>query len=297
MTDQLLWTMLRQLLWIMSSSSLVIIVFCTAEVIAGKFKFHSLNDSILDLGTFAFPELVVSPLVIYVVAAITTTLLPGDAGALAGTSIWIQIIAFLLLDDMVSYWYHRATHTFPWLWYFHMAHHTPTYMSASITRRNSYIYLIMHPNLYLVGILIYLSFGDTFIWYIAVKNTVLTAAHSAIRWDSFLYRYEFLKPIAWVIQRTISTPATHCAHHATREDDGIGHFNGNYTVLLFLWDVLFGTARITQQYPPEFGVPVDPVKGPEPWFVQLLYPLFSPSRQPAAAPLDIRPTSEEQYSR
>ncbi|WP_316224618.1 MULTISPECIES: sterol desaturase family protein [unclassified Bradyrhizobium] len=293
MTTQPLWPMLHQLLLIMSSSSLVIVIFCAAELAVGKFKFHSLNDSILDLGTFAFPELIVSPLVASVVAAITTTLLPAQAGALAGTAIWIQVVAFLLLDDMVSYWYHRATHTFPWLWHFHMAHHTPTYMSASIARRNSYIYLIMHPNLYLVGILIYLGFGDVFVWYISVKNVVLTSAHSAIRWDAFLYRYKFLKPLAWVIQRTISTPATHFAHHATREDDGIGHYNGNFTVLLFFWDVLFGTARITQQYPPAFGIPVDPVKGPEPWFVQLFYPLFSPSRRPAPILPDVSPSSEK----
>ncbi|WP_375413233.1 sterol desaturase family protein [uncultured Bradyrhizobium sp.] len=289
--------MLHQLLWVMGSASLVIVIFCLLEMATGNFKPRSLNDSILDLGTFLFPEMVVRPVVIFVVAAITTALLPGDAGALAGTPIWIQVLAFLLLDDMVSYWYHRATHTFPWLWYYHMAHHTPTYMSASIARRNSYIYLFLHPNLYFVGILVYLGFGDVFVWYLAIKNTVQTAAHSAIRWDAFLYRYKFLSPVAWVIQHTISTPATHFAHHATREDDGIGHFNGNYSVLLFIWDIVFGTARITQQYPPEYGVPVDPVKGPERWYVQLLYPVFSPSRRPGMVSSEVRPISEEQYSR
>jgi hypothetical protein len=114
------------------------------------------------------------------------------------------------------------------------------------------------------------------------KISVIIGAHSAVRWDEWLYRQPALRPLVWVLQRTISTPATHFAHHALVQDDGVGHYTGNYGNLLFLWDVLLGTARITQQYPPAYGLADDRAHGPEPWAVQFTYPLLRSSRAGAA---------------
>jgi sterol desaturase/sphingolipid hydroxylase (fatty acid hydroxylase superfamily) len=46
----------------------------------------------------------------------------------------------------------------------------------------------------------------------------------------------------------VSTPATHWGHHALTNSDGIGHYKGNFGNLLFVWDILFGTAKITRRY-------------------------------------------------
>ena len=158
----------------------------------------------------------------------------------------------------------------------------------------------MMPNLWLAGILVYLGFGEVYFWYSLVKLLVTMSAHSETRWDRFLYRYRALHPVAWVVERTVSTPATHFAHHALREDDGIGHYNGNFGNLLFFWDVLFGTARITRQYPPAFGVEVDQKAGPDPWYVLIFYPLFRSRRARAhcwprkvAAPRSVRAGASE----
>ncbi|WP_422016209.1 sterol desaturase family protein [Roseateles sp.] len=96
-----------------------------------------------------------------------------------------------------------------------------------------------------------------------------------MRW---LYRHAALRPLAWMLQRVISTPATHFAHHALVQDDGIGHYTGNYGNLLFIWDVLLGTAHITQRYPPAFGLADDRAHGPESWRVQFIYPLLRSRR-------------------
>lgn len=45
-------------------------------------------------------------------------------------------------------------------------------------------------------------------------------------------------PLAWLVERVISTPSTHFAHHGLTAEDGISHPNGNYGNLLFLLDVL-----------------------------------------------------------
>ena len=75
-----------------------------------------------------------------------------------------------------------------------------------------------------------------------------------MRWDEPLYKIKGLSPVMWVVERTISTPATHSAHHGKHKSDGVTHYKGNYGNLLFFWDVLFGTAKITRQYPKEMGV-------------------------------------------
>ena len=90
--------------------------------------------------------------------------------------------------------------------------------------------------------------------YLLVKMTVIFGAHSSIRWDEPLYKIKWLSPVMWLVERTISTPATHFAHHGMHKDDGVTHYKGNYGNLLFLWDVLFGTAHITRLYPKEYGI-------------------------------------------
>lgn len=61
-----------------------------------------------------------------------------------------------------------------------------------------------------------------------VKLLVIIGMHSAVRWDQWLYRWRIVHPVTWVVERTISTPATHDAHHALTQDDGIGRYDGNH---------------------------------------------------------------------
>jgi sterol desaturase/sphingolipid hydroxylase (fatty acid hydroxylase superfamily) len=156
----------------------------------------------------------------------------------------------------------------------HRAHHTAHYMSIRVTYRNNFFYYLMMPGLWISGVLIYLGFGTAYLVYIVVKLTVILGAHSAVRWDEPLYRVKALHPFAWIVERTVSTPATHWAHHALTNDDGIGHYKGNFGNLLFVWDVLFGTAKITRRYPAKVGLQDDLVYGKERWFVEMFYPLI-----------------------
>ena len=110
------------------------------------------------------------------------------------------------------------------------------------------------PGLWLSGLLIYLGGGWVYAVYIVIKMTVIFGAHSDVRWDKPLYEISWLSPLMWVLERVISTPATHSAHHGKYLSDAATHYKGNYGNLLFFWDVLFGTAKITRKYPQEFGV-------------------------------------------
>lgn len=97
------------------------------------------------------------------------------------------------------------------------------------------------------------------------------SAHSAIPWDRPFYSVRVLRPVAWVLERLISTPATHHAHHADSNDDGVGHYKGNFGNMFFLWDVLFGTGIITRRYPARYGLAH---YQEEEWYAQFLWPIF-----------------------
>lgn len=182
-----------------------------------------------------------------------------------------QVGTFLILDDMVQYWWHRWSHTNMTMWKLHRPHHVVEEMGVLVTYRNAMLYYALMPGIWLSGILIYLGMGYVYIFYVTIKLIVILLAHSETRWDQFLYRYKILHPFAWIIERTISTPSTHFAHHGLSAEDGISHPNGNFGNLLFFWDILFGTAKITRKYPEIFGA-WNQIK--EPWYIQLLFPIF-----------------------
>lgn len=257
----------------------IFLAFGLAEVLIGKFFATEAGreDNRLDVAVgIMFP--VVSGSVFASAGALCAWLIPEARGAWADWPLWAMIGTLLLADDLTQYWWHRLSHTSA-MWPLHRAHHSAQYMSVRVVYRNNLFYYAMMPGLWFGGALLYLGFGWTFVWYSVMKLLVIIGAHSAVRWDQWLYRYRVLHPVAWLLERTISTPATHYAHHAMTQDDGIGLYEGNYGNLLFLWDVLFGTARITRKYPPAFGLKDDRRHGQERWYHQLLFPLVR-SRRP-----------------
>lgn len=219
--------------------------------------------------------LVTQPTVLLAGGLLAAQVFPDHAGALADWPLLAQIALLLVFDDLTQYWLHRLSHTYPWLYKLHRAHHDAPYMSVRIIYRNNVFYYWLMPGLWFSGALIYLGLGWVYAGYIVVKMTVITGAHSDVRWDERLYRIPWLAPLMWVVERTISTPATHSAHHGRHADDGATHYKGNFGNLLFFWDVLFGTARITRRVPEAFGVEHLP---PASTAEQLFWPLAGRGR-------------------
>jgi sterol desaturase/sphingolipid hydroxylase (fatty acid hydroxylase superfamily) len=155
---------------------------------------------------------------------------------------------------MAQYWWHRTCHNVPLLYNLHRPHHEAEYMSIRIVFRNNPIYFLLMPGLYFSGILVFLGGLKVYAFYIIIKQVVIFGAHTDLRWDKKLYEIKFLQPLMWLLERTISTPATHWAHHGKHMADPATHYKGNYGNLLFLWDIIFGTAKITRKYPQEIGV-------------------------------------------
>ena len=251
------------------------------------------NDTKLELLMFLSLLVVAQPLAIGVAGKICGWLMPEARGAWTALPWWAMVGILLVADDLTQYLWHRASHT-PLLWPLHRAHHTAQYMSIRITYRNNFFYYLMMPGLWIAGVLLYLGFGAVYAAYIVVKLLVILGAHCAWRWDEPLYRVRALRPLMWVVERTISTPATHWAHHALTNADGVGHYKGNFGNLLFLWDMLFGTAHITRRYPEKVGLQDDLVYGQEHWARQMFFPLVQSTREHSALRLGGRGVAEEE---
>jgi len=259
--------------------------FAAMEVISYRYRdtvHATANDTKLELFMFLSLLAITQPLAILVTGKLGQWLAPQYKGVLADWPWWAMVGLLILVDDLTQYWWHRLSHS-PLLWPLHRAHHSAEYMSIRITFRNNFFYYLMMPGLWLAGCLLFLGFGGmVYAGYIVVKLFVILGAHCAWRWDEPLYRIPALRPLMWVLERTISTPATHWAHHAITNADGIGHYKGNFGNLLFIWDIIFGSAHISRQYPAQVGLIDDQRFGQERWYHQMFYPLLQSRREHTA---------------
>ena len=240
------------------------------------------NDTKLELLMFLSLLAITQPLAILVSGKIGATFFPEFKDSLAHLP-WYAMVGILLVgDDLTQYLWHRASHS-PLLWPLHRAHHSAQYMSIRVTFRNNFFYYMMMPGLWIAGALLYLGFGGMiYALYIVAKLAIILGAHCAWRWDEPLYKIPALRPLMWVLERTISTPATHWAHHAITNDDGIGNYKGNLGNMLFIWDLIFGSALITRKFPEKVGLVDDHLFGQERWYHQMFYPFLQSKREHSA---------------
>jgi sterol desaturase/sphingolipid hydroxylase (fatty acid hydroxylase superfamily) len=236
------------------------------------------NEKLTDIVCFAFPLLIVRPFFTYFSLKVLPFLLPTAKNILAWVPFWWGLLIIAIADDLTQYWYHRLHHQLPWLWRFHRTHHSAPYMGMSMASRQNAFYTLFFSQTYVTSTLVYLGLGPAALVAQALKSVITTLAHSSIAWDKPLYEHRVLHPLAWVLERVISTPATHHAHHAATSDDGVGYYKGNFGNMFFLWDVMFGTAHISRRYPKAYGI--SHYQG-DPWYAQFLWPVFK-SRVPGS---------------
>ncbi|MEJ6596186.1 sterol desaturase family protein [Parasphingorhabdus sp.] len=234
------------------------------------------DDALVEIiGSFVL-LVITQPGIIIAAQYILGAAAPQWAGALAGIPLIAVIGLFLIFDDMMQYFWHRLSHSVPFLYNLHRSHHNAKYMSMRLVYRNNIFYYLTMPSIWFSGALIYLGLGWVYVFYIILKMAVIVGAHSDVAWDEPLYKIKWMSPVMWLVERTISTPATHHAHHGRHKSDGVTHYKGNFGNLLFFWDVLFGTAKITRRYPETYGVEN---LAPATLGQQLAWPIFPENKQ------------------
>ena len=251
--------------------TLIFVGFALAEAALGRLlqPQASGRDRIIEAASGVLLPLVVIPTVFTLSPWLLERAMPGHAGALAHWPSWLMFAVLLLADDLTQYLYHRASHRVPWLWNLHRAHHSAPYLSIRCTYRNNILYYAMMPGLWLSAVLVHVGFAPVYAWYAILKMLVVTGAHSSAPWDAWLLRRPALSPLLWIVERVISTPTTHAAHHGRHALDPGTFYRGNYGNFLFVWDMLLGTGRITRRRPQSFGLEnVEPMS----WVRELLWP-------------------------
>lgn len=234
------------------------------------------NERILDIVCFVVPRVVVRPLVTYFALQFLPFILPGFKDSFSWVPFWWGFLILCVADDLTQYWYHRLHHEVPFLWRFHRTHHSAPYMGMAMASRQNIIYTMFFSQTYLTSALVYLGLGYPALFVKGIKSLITTAAHSSIPWDKPFYDNKWLHPVAWVLERLISTPATHHAHHADTADDGVGYYKGNFGNMFFLWDIIFGTGIITRKYPRAYGIRH---YQQEEWYAQFAWPIFKSKKE------------------
>jgi len=255
----------------------LLVVVGIAEFALGLYdKKWGKNERILDIVCFVLPIVIIRPTVVYFSLKVLPFVLPGYKNVFIWVPFWWGFFIIAVADDLTQYWYHRLHHQIPFLWRFHRTHHSARYMGMAMANRQNIIYTVFFSQIYLTAALTYLGLGYAAIFVGAIKALITLAAHSSLPWDKPFYKYKVLHPAAWVLERLISTPSTHHAHHADTTGDGVGHYRGNFGNMFFLWDIIFGTGIITRKYPVSFGTKH---YKEEEWYAQVLWPIFKSKKE------------------
>lgn len=267
-------------------------LFGVVETLAGVYSRGNLrrDDWIINLVSLGHLAIVVRPALVGIVAFALAGLAPQLEGALAAMPLWAGVLVVLLPDEFLHYWYHRKGHEWEWLWKIHRTHHTTPNMNVGVSYRENILWFVLMPNLWYGALAIYLGLGEAVVISAMLIGTVLIITHSGVDYDRVLYQGRsgrILRPFIHVLERIIVLPDTHRAHHGFGEGS---QERGNYSTLIILYDVIFGTASWPHRPPASIGLEADPM---DPWYVQLYWPFVKASDpESELAPAALREPAE-----
>ncbi|MEK7358438.1 MAG: sterol desaturase family protein [Bdellovibrionota bacterium] len=134
-------------------------------------------------------------------------------------------LGLFVLTDFLSYWFHRASHKWTFLWRVHAVHHQSQEFNFSVGIRIPWFHKLVAFPIYLPPALL----GFDFKQYLAVA-----VVHATLQTFSHTRIYD----ADWPIFRDVFvTPVHHRVHHSRLAI----HHNRNFSNVLSIWDRLFGT--------------------------------------------------------
>jgi sterol desaturase/sphingolipid hydroxylase (fatty acid hydroxylase superfamily) len=144
--------------------------------------------------------------------------------------VWVQVIAAILLLDLLRYAQHRIYHVIPVLWRIHRVHHADCDYDWSTS-------LVFHPGEALLT-------QGSYLAVIAVLAppplAVLGLELGTIVQNIFEHANVAVPPrIDVPLRRVLITPDTHRIHHSQE----VAEQNTNFGTVFIWWDRLFGTYR------------------------------------------------------
>jgi sterol desaturase/sphingolipid hydroxylase (fatty acid hydroxylase superfamily) len=175
----------------------------------------------------------------------------------------MRAIELVVLGDLLTYWYHRASHDVPWLWAFHRVHHSSLTLDWLAAHRE-------HP---VDGLLTMVAMN--------LPAVVLGIDASGLAglivfrgvWAAFIHSNVRL-PLG-PLRVLVGAPELLHWHHAN-----VSRTRHNFSNLAPWTDVVFGTYNCPEHQHHDLGLPGHPVKSYAGW---LLQPHVDPPRGKTAA--------------
>lgn len=157
-------------------------------------------------------------------------------------NIWIYTILGLLLLDLIgAYLAHYVQHKTPWMWRFHLIHHTDTWIDTTSANRH-------HP-------------GESVIRFVFTTLGVLVIGSPM--WLVFLYQslsvvfsqfnhanISLPKKMDQIMSWVVVSPDMHKVHHHYQ----LPYTDSNYGNIFSVWDRLFGTFKVLRKEAIVYGV-------------------------------------------
>lgn len=167
---------------------------------------------------------------------------------------WLQLPVAIVLSDLGFYSVHRLFHAVPWLWKFHMVHHSIEELDWLAAHRVHPVDQILTKGASLLPVFI-LGFSP---------GTV--AAYAFLyRWQSLLIHSNVTIGFGW-LNWLVASPRFHHWHHANHRQAYDKNFAGQLSFL----DFLFGTSYMPPgEMPRRYGIdhPISPR-----YAAQLIFP-------------------------
>ena len=238
--------------------AVVVLIFglgFTLEVLSGKLKGagRPWRDGGFTLAGILSHGLLAGPIAAGLAGYWAVQLFPDHAGGLSGINFWLAFSVIFVSQEFAHYWLHRLTHEKEWLWKIHRTHHTAENLNMGVLYRYNIFWTMMLPQVWVGPFAIYLGLGMPYVLAVMVTFFVNAATHTAFRWDLWLReKMPWSEPFWRVLEKVVTLPDTHHAHHAWGPGS---HLNGNYAVTLFIFDTLYGTAKIPNRRQKRFGLP------------------------------------------
>ena len=250
----------------------IVAFFSSLEVLGGylQHSIRSKDDWIQEVLSAVLLSVVFKPCIVGGVVITGTILLPEYQVLWSNWVFGYLCLLYLMVDDIMQYFYHRYAHRHPFFWKLHRPHHQAEEMGFFVSYRNAALYYWLMPNAWWLGVFTFLFGGAAAALGLVLKQVIVISSHSHFAWDKLFYINPWLRPIIKILERIIVTPAFHHAHHGQSQLDGSDP-NANFGNMFSIWDQLFGTAHFTHHFPSAYGLPNN---SEDSWQSAYLYPLI-----------------------
>lgn len=141
---------------------------------------------------------------------------------------WLEIALAIVALDFIIYWQHQVFHYVPFLWRFHMMHHSDVDLDVSSGVR-------FHP----VEIVISMAIKAASVLALGVSPTAVVIFEIILNATSLFNHSNVRIPVALdrLLRWFIVTPDMHRIHHSS----DVRETNSNYGFNVPWWDQFFGT--------------------------------------------------------